>query len=98
MSQPSFNPKRRRLIRCTLVGALGAPLLSLVRPAPAQDKISPEDPVAKSLGYTHKSQQTNKSCANCSFYQGKDAEWGPCVVLSGKSVAAAGHCTAWAAR
>ena len=98
MSQSSFDPKRRHLIRCAVVGALSAPLLGGLRLAQAEEKISLDDPVAKGLGYTHASKVANKSCTNCSFYQGKDAEWGPCVVLSGKSVAAAGHCTAWAPR
>ena len=39
--------------------------------------------------------KAGNNCANCQFYQGKDA-WGVCPLLGGKQVAGKGWCQAWA--
>ena len=72
-------------------------LISL-RQAQAADmpKLSPDDPTAKSLMYTHQSADANKLCSGCQFYTGvTDAEWGACVIFQKKLVSAGGVCNSW---
>ena len=59
-------------------------------------KLSPDDPTAKSLMYTHQSADANKLCSGCQFYTGAtDAEWGACVIFQKKLVSAGGVCNSW---
>ena len=99
---------RRQFLQLSAVAAAGA----VLRPssdAQAQDmpKLSPDDPMAVSMRYTHDASTVDpasrpnpaevQNCANCALYQGEDgAEWGPCQIFPGKLVAADGWCAVWA--
>jgi len=91
---------RRRFVVAFVSGALIMPLtgLMLSRQARAVDlpKLSPDDPAAKSLIYSHESSDADRRCSGCQFYSGTaDAEWGPCVIFPEKAVSARGVCNSW---
>ena len=93
--------KTRRTFLMT-VAAGGA---TLAGAAQAQARLDEKDPQAVALGYSHdatkvdaKANPTYKAgnnCANCQFYQGKDA-WGACPMVGGKLVNGKGWCKVWA--
>jgi len=96
---------RRRFLKSAAKGAAIAPFIPLVQVASAQDlpQLGESEPTAVALGYKHDATQTaapeSRTCANCMLYSGvPDAAWGPCQIFPGKVVAAAGWCSAWAAR
>lgn len=96
--------KSRRTFVCALgAGVVAIPLGSLAVSAQLQaadrPQLDPDDPTAKSLEYTHESQDANKRCSGCQFYTGgSGSEWGPCVIFPGKHVNAQGLCKSWYAR
>jgi hypothetical protein len=66
--------------------------------ASAAEKLDPEDPTAKALGYVHESPNAAKRCAECQLYKGSvTAKWGRCAIFSGKLVNARGWCQSWSA-
>ncbi len=96
----NVNKTRRSFVSALGAGVFVVPLSHLIlsRPVFAADtpKLSPDDPTAKSLEYTHESPDSVKRCAKCQFYTGAaDAEWGPCVIFPGKLVNAEGLCKSW---
>lgn len=102
------NIARRQFMKLSAVAAAGC----FVRPgaeASAQDmpKLTVDDPVAKSMKYTHDAGSVDpasranpapeQDCANCALVQGADGEeWRPCQIFPGKLVAAKGWCSVWA--
>jgi len=103
---------RRRFISQVAV-AVPVTAITLRQAAHAQDlpQVTLDDPTAKALLYVHDATQVDasnplaaryaagQSCANCVQIQGEDgAEWRPCNLFPGKSVSAAGWCSAWAAK
>ena len=65
------------------------------------------DPLSKSLGYVNDASRSDtarfanhvagSNCANCAVYQGAGGSVrGGCPIFAGKSVEAAGWCSAWA--
>ena len=65
--------------------------------------LDPNDPTAKSLGYTNDAKSVDaktypmfkagSACSNCMQYQGKQGDaWGPCSIFAGKQVNANGWC------
>jgi hypothetical protein len=95
-----MNKRRRRFVNAFVTGVVVIPLSGLIslRQAQAADmpKLSPDDPTAKSLMYTHQSTDANKLCSGCQFYTGAaDAEWGACVIFPEKLVSAGGVCNSW---
>ncbi len=68
--------------------------------------LTDDDPTAKALGYTEDStavdatkypmHQAGMACANCNFFQGGTAAYGPCQIYSGKAVNAKGWCSGYA--
>lgn len=106
MSDSRTAYSRRRIL---LTGGLAtaAALLSRGAVGAADQRLSPDDPQAKALGYVHDASAVDpaqwpkikspegQNCSNCSLYQGGDAEWGACGIFPGKQVAAAGWCNAW---
>lgn len=103
------NVSRRTFIQ-SLAIALPAGAVVLQNDARAADlpKLDPNDPTAKALVYVHDAADVDTSnplaarfeagqnCANCAQIQGEDgAEWRPCGIFPGKSVAAAGWCSVW---
>ncbi len=91
---------RRRFVVAFVSGALIVPLSGLLLPRQARaadmPKLSPDDPAAKTLMYTHESPDGNKHCSGCQFYSGAaDADWGPCAIFPEKVVSARGLCNSW---
>jgi len=92
--------------------AVAIPVTAItVRQAHAQDlpPVAADDPTAKALLYVHDAANVDSSnplaaryeagqtCANCVQIQGEDGpEWRGCNLFPGKSVNAAGWCSAWA--
>ena len=98
-----MNKTRRKLVGAFATGAVVVPLGGLIalRAAQAADtpKLSPDDPLAKSLMYTHQSADADKLCSGCQLYTpGADAEWGACVIFAQKRVSGRGFCTSWIKR
>jgi hypothetical protein len=95
-----MNKIRRRFVGAFATGAVAIPLSGLLALRQAQaagtPKLSPDDPAAKSLMYSHKSADANKLCSGCQFYTGAaDAEWGACMIFPKKLVSAVGVCNSW---
>lgn len=99
---------RRQFITLSAVAAAGY----LLRPesaAHAQEGVphlSEDDPMAKSMKYTHDASSVDpaaranpaedQTCANCALVQGEDGEqWRPCQIFPGKLVNADGWCSVW---
>ncbi|MBX3689372.1 high-potential iron-sulfur protein [Dokdonella sp.] len=104
-----FDAARRRFLKTTSVGA-GAALAITVLPNLARSDdlphLSPSDPTAQALGYVedttkvdgakYPNHKPTQDCANCNFWQGGSAEYGPCQLFPGKSVHTKGWCSAHA--
>jgi hypothetical protein len=103
---------RRRFVRNAAV-AFPVGLIAVERTAFAQDlpHLDPDDPVAQALLYVEDAAdvdtsnplaaryETGQTCANCVQIQGdEDAEWRPCPLFPGKTVANDGWCSAWVER
>ena len=90
--------------------ALGAAALASVLPRSARADDLPHlattDPTAQALNYTEDASKVDKakaaayvagsSCANCNFFQGGSAAYGPCQLFPGKAVNAKGWCSGYA--
>ncbi|UCG71350.1 MAG: high-potential iron-sulfur protein [Chromatiales bacterium] len=105
------NISRRNFLKSLAVAVPAGSALLQVEVVYAADlpKLDPADPAAKALLYVHDAADVDTSnpmaarfeagqnCANCVQIQGEDgAEWRPCGIFPGKSVAAAGWCSVWA--
>jgi hypothetical protein len=101
------NIERRQFLKLSAAAAAGCFVVT-ARSAGAEDlpKVSPDDPMAKAMRYTHDAASVDpatrgnpaaeQNCANCALIQGNDGdEWRPCQIFPGKVVAAAGWCSAW---
>jgi hypothetical protein len=93
---------RRRFLKLAAGTAVAAALVSgLPRKALADDlpHLSEADPTAKALGYVEDAaatkdpkHKTGDMCADCQFYSGAAAGYGPCQLFPGKAVSAKGWC------
>jgi hypothetical protein len=101
------NIARRKFLQVSAVAVAGC-IAFPGREARAGElpHLSEDDPMAVGLKYTHDASTVDpaarartdaeQNCANCQFIQGEDgAAWRPCQLIPGKSVAAAGWCSAW---
>jgi hypothetical protein len=98
---------RRRFLRNLAVVAPAGSLF-LAQPSGAQDlpKLALDDPLAVGLLYVEDastskapSYKAGQTCANCLQIQGANgAAFRPCAIVPGKTVAAAGWCSAWVAK
>ena len=99
---------RRKFIQLSVAAAAGC-VVSPIRTTYASDlpQLSEDDPMAKSMKYTHDAStvdpasRTNpaadQKCANCALIQGDgDGSWLPCQIFPGKAVNANGWCSVWA--
>jgi hypothetical protein len=96
----TMDNTRRRFVTAFSSGVLVIPLGALMpfQHAGATEipRLSPADPAAKSLAYTHQSSVADKRCSGCQFYTGEAAaEWGACVIFPQKLVSANGICNSW---
>lgn len=99
------NPGRRRFFAAAGTG-LGAAVVASALPrfAFADDlpHLTLDDPTAKALNYMEDAgkapapHQAGQNCANCNFFQGGSAAFGPCQLFPGKSVNAKGWCSGYA--
>jgi hypothetical protein len=102
---PMPNASRRRFVATvsSLIG--GVSVIDLLpRKADADElpHLSPDDPLAKALTYTEDASTTTaathapgSACANCNFFQGGSAAFGPCQLFQGKTVNAKGWCAGY---
>ena len=102
------TPARRVVIIRAAAGAcavLAAPLLAQTSPS----RVDEADDTARTLGYRHDTTQVDaqrfpkhaatQRCANCGFFQGSASDaWAGCAFFGRKQIAAAGWCSAWAAK
>ena len=107
-SNPIDDSRRRFFVGAG--SALGAVALAsaLPRTARADDlpHLALSDPTATALNYTEDASKVDKAkaptyvagsaCANCNFFQGATAAWGPCALFPGKAVNAKGWCAGYA--
>lgn len=97
MTQRSFEPERRRVLRLALRGAAAAPFAGVVFSDTAwAAKVDPSSPMAKALNYTEHSTKKGQHCGNCRYYQGS-GDYAPCTIFGGKKVPATGWCSTWVA-
>jgi len=108
-TSPEMNCSRRHFF-ATAGCALGAVVIAgaLPRTARADDlpHLTPSDPTATALNYTEDASKVDKAksptyaagsaCANCNFFQGGTAAYGPCQLFPGKAVNAKGWCAGYA--
>lgn len=108
------NHLRRRFVLATLAGAGSAALWTITAfgrharaAAAAAERVSPNEALAKALGYTENASKVDKSkfptympgqaCDTCRFFQGKAGQaWGPCQIFMGKDVSINGWCASYA--
>ncbi|HEY2591389.1 MAG TPA: high-potential iron-sulfur protein [Steroidobacteraceae bacterium] len=108
------NPSRRRFVLWSLTGAgsaalwtLGAGTRQSRAAAAAAQKVSPDEALAKALGYTENATKVDKAkfptympgqgCDTCRFFQGKSGDaFGPCQIFMGKEVNINGWCASYA--
>lgn len=87
---------RRDFLKLSGSGLIGLTLGGVALKSHAQEKVSPDDPTAVALKYTHKSEVEGANCSNCMYIQGDaGAEWRPCAIFPGKVVNNNGWCSAW---
>jgi High potential iron-sulfur protein len=111
MTEMMSRQARRRFLKLVFAGAAATPLSGALglRRAQAQETVSPDDEMAKELGYVEDASQVDagawptyedgQTCANCQLFRGQEGEeTGPCDIFMGNLVAAAGWCSAWVAR
>ena len=101
---------RRKFLQLSAVAAAGC-FVQPGREARADElpHLAEDDQMAKAMKYTHDASTVDpasrnnaaadQTCANCALIQGNDGDaWRPCSIFAGKSVAAAGWCSVWAAK
>jgi hypothetical protein len=105
----TIDDSRRRFV-VGASSALGAVVVASALPRSARADDLPHlaltDPTATALNYTEDASKVDKAksptyvagsaCANCNFYQGAAAAWGPCALFPGKAVSAKGWCAGYA--
>ncbi|MGC3982554.1 MAG: high-potential iron-sulfur protein [Steroidobacteraceae bacterium] len=74
----------------------------------ASQKLDPNDPVAKNVGYVEDAARVDvkkyptfnksQSCANCTLVQQRYGPIRPCSLFPGKMITAKGWCNAWSLR
>ena len=102
MSHDESNESRRRFLKLAAGTTAAAMVMGgLPRLARAADlpHLTDADPTAKALGYVDDASKTTNprhkagdDCANCQFYSGGPAGYGPCALFPGKAVSAKGWC------
>jgi hypothetical protein len=101
LSSPESESRRRLLRNIALAASVGSLASIQLRAAEELPLLAVDDPVAKGVKYvedaTKVKEAEGNTCANCSLYNGKDGSvQGPCQIIKGKAVKAAGWCDAWA--
>jgi hypothetical protein len=99
-----MNMNRRTFVIHSLAGSAALAVASLARAADAP-KVAETDAQAVALGYKEDATKADKvkfpkyaagqHCASCQLYQGPATGQGNCALFPGKSVQAAGWCSAY---
>jgi hypothetical protein len=92
-TEKNTDSARRNLLKGIAIVPV-AIALGRVGTASAAD-LSPNDPVAKSLGYVEKSATAGQHCAICNLWQGGTAARGKCTIFGDKLVNSQGWCKSW---
>ncbi|MGX2040431.1 high-potential iron-sulfur protein [Methylocaldum sp. MU1018] len=113
MSDSTFLPGRRQTLKAAVVAVTAVSLNGWIRQGQAQEtspagapKLSPDDPMAKSLHYVEDASKAARSpregvpgdqqfCHNCKFLRAGEGDWRPCSVFGGKLVSVNGWCSSW---
>ena len=107
-SNPIDDSRRRFFVGAGTALGAAALVSALPRTALADDlpHLATTDSTAQALNYTEDASKVDKAksptfvagsaCANCNFYQGAAAPWGPCALFPGKAVSAKGWCAGYA--
>lgn len=108
MTDQIVRLQRRKFLRILSIGTALVPLSGVLLRNPAlaqQEKLSADDPLAKSLNYTHdatkatsKQREEDQFCYNCQLLQGDEGDWRPCLAFANKLVNANGWCSAYVRR
>ncbi len=108
MTDQPIKLQRRKLLRILTLGTALVPLSGILLRNPAlaeQEKLSEDDPLAKSLNYTHDAtkstsnqREADQFCYNCQLLQGDEGDWRPCLAFANKLVNANGWCSAYVRR
>jgi hypothetical protein len=106
----------RELSRRGFVARLAVASLALALPdfgaTPAAEppKLNPNDPSAKTIGYTEDASKIDPKkeplfkaksrCDNCTFFQSTQAkgDYAPCTIFANQMVVGKGWCRAWSAK
>jgi hypothetical protein len=102
---------RRGFLAGLAVTSLTLPFLGLLSArADVPPQLSPNDPAAKTIGYTEDASKVdpkkeplfkpNSRCTNCTFFQVAQAkgENAPCTIFANQMVVGKGWCRAWSAK
>lgn len=108
MTDQTVRLQRRKFLRILSIGTALMPLSGVLLRNPAlaqQEKLSEDDPLAKSLNYSHdatkvtlKQREADQFCNNCQLLQGNEGDWRPCLAFANKLVNANGWCSAYVRR
>jgi hypothetical protein len=98
--------RRRFLLNMAIAAPAGSLVVSKAAMAEELPKLSLDDPLAIGLQYvedattsTAANYKAGNTCDNCLQIQGNAGDaYRPCAIVPGKSVAAAGWCSAWVAK
>ena len=98
--------RRRFLLNMAVAAPAGSLIVSQAAMAEELPKLALTDPLAVGLQYVEDAATSTSpafvagsNCANCLQIQGNDGDaFRPCAIVPGKSVAAAGWCSAWVAK
>jgi hypothetical protein len=98
--------RRRFLLNMAIAAPAGSLVVSQGAMAAELPKLSLDDPLAVGLQYvedattsTAANYKAGNTCDNCLQIQGNAGDaYRPCAIVPGKSVAAAGWCSAWVAK
>jgi hypothetical protein len=102
---------RRGFLARLAIASLALPFLgSLSARADDPPRLDPNNPAAKTIGYTEDASKVdpkkeplfkpNSRCANCTFFQSAQAKGddAPCTIFANQVVAGKGWCRAWSAK
>ncbi|MDA3868780.1 MAG: high-potential iron-sulfur protein [Gammaproteobacteria bacterium] len=105
MTDQTIKLQRRKFLRILTIGSALVPMSGLLLHTPAlaqQEKLSEDDPLAKSLNYSHdatkvtvKQREEDQFCYNCQLLQGEGGAWRPCQAFANKLVNENGWCSAY---
>ena len=106
-----WKMSRRSFLARLGVASLTLPFLrALSARADDPPRLNPNDPAAKTIGYTVDAStvdakkeplfKPNSRCANCTFFQTAQAkgENAPCTIFANQMVVGKGWCRAWSAK